>query len=72
MAGRIADALVAAGPRGLTRAQIRDALGRNQPGADIDSAPAARSTGARAQVGTLSKGGRPARTRKATLTPVPN
>jgi hypothetical protein len=72
LAGRIYDALVAAGPGGLTRTQIRDALGRNQPGADIDSALAALSTDGRAQVCTLSTGGRPARTWTATLTPAPS
>jgi hypothetical protein len=38
VAGRIADALVAAGRRGLTRTQIRDVLGRNHAGVDIDAA----------------------------------
>jgi hypothetical protein len=63
LAGRIADALIAAGPQGLTRTQIRDALGRNQPGANIDAALAALATDGRAQVGTATTtGGRPSRT----------
>ena len=63
LAGRIADALIAAGPQGLTRTQIRDALGRNQPGANIDAALAALANDGRAQVGTsTTTGGRPSRT----------
>ncbi|MDA8355126.1 MAG: hypothetical protein M0Z95_02225 [Actinomycetota bacterium] len=68
VAGRIADALIAAGGRGLTRTQIRDALGRNHAGADIDAALAVLSADGRAQLqsepmaSAATTGGRPART----------
>lgn len=63
VANRIADALAAAGPAGLTRTQIRDTLGRNQPGADIDAALAALAANGKARVCTnTTTGGRPART----------
>lgn len=66
-ARRIADALVAAGPAGLTRTQIRDTLGRNQPSADIDAALAALAADGRAHLGIdTTTGGRPARTWTAT------
>jgi len=41
LAEHISRAPVAAGHEGLTRTQIHDALGRNQPGASIDTALAA-------------------------------
>jgi hypothetical protein len=73
IAGRIADALTAAGAAGLTRTQIRDALGRNQPGADIDAALSALAADGRAQVCIdTTTGGRPARTWTATLPPHPS
>ena len=60
---RIADALTAAGARGLTRTQIRDTLGRNAPGADIDRALAELASGGRAHLHVdTATGGRPART----------
>lgn len=63
IAGRIGDALVAAGPAGLTRTQIRDALGRNQPAATIDAALAALAADGAARIHTdTATGGRPART----------
>jgi hypothetical protein len=72
-AGRIADALTAAGPAGLTRTQIRDALGRNQPGADIDAALAALAANGKAHISTdTTTGGRPARTWTATTPPGPS
>lgn len=72
-AGRVADALVAAGPDGLTRTQIRDTLGRNAPGADIDAALAALAGAGRAQIHVdTATGGRPARTWTATRPPTPS
>jgi hypothetical protein len=63
IAGRIADALAAAGPDGLTRTQIRDVLGRNHAAADIDAVLAVLAADGRAQVRTdPTTGGRPART----------
>jgi hypothetical protein len=67
IAGRIADALTAAGPAGLTRTQIRDTLGRNQPSANIDTALAALTADGKAHVHTnTTTRGRPARTWTAT------
>ncbi|MDQ2729307.1 MAG: YfjI family protein [Actinomycetota bacterium] len=70
LAERVADALIAAGPDGLTRTQIRDTLGRNASGANVDAALAALATHHRAQVRTNNAtGGRPARTWTAAETP---
>ncbi len=73
IAQRVADALIAAGNQGLTRTQIRDTLGRNHPGADIDAALATLATHRCAQVHTdTTTGGRPARTWTATAPPAHN
>lgn len=73
IASRIADALTAAGPAGLTRTQIRDALGRNQPGADIDAALTVLATNGKARVCTdTTTRGRPSRTWTASLPSAPN
>ncbi len=56
------------GLEGLTRTQIRDTLGRNQPGANIDAALAALAAADRAHIHTdIATGGRQARTWTATL-----
>ena len=68
IAKRIADALCAAGASGLTRTEIRDALGRNHSRADIDAALAALSADGRAHPKDSSRSpgepsiGRPVRT----------
>jgi len=70
LAQRLADALTAAGPQGLTRTQIRDTLGRNQPAANIDAALAALAADNRAHPHTdTTTGGRPAQTWTTTTAP---
>ncbi len=52
--------LLAATPAGLTRTQIRDHLGRNQPGIAIDNALTALADHGRAHHQTIQTAGRPA------------
>ncbi len=61
--------LIVAAPAGLTRTQIRDHLGRNQPGTAIDAALAALATTGRAHCQRIEGPGRPAQHWTAT-TPV--